>query len=77
MAANFHNIIVESYAKVYIDDLSVPSEGNGWKIRALNMHSRNLAVRFTLCIFFWVKRGANQVAHALTKVASSLSPFLV
>ena len=73
-AANFESVCIESDAKVCIDALSGPTIEIPWKIRALALQSLHLASCFSFCSFNWVRRNANQVAHAAAKVASSLSP---
>ena len=73
-AANFESICIESDAEVCIDALSGPTIEIPWKIHALALQSLHLASCFSFCSFNWVRRNANQVAHAAAKVASSLSP---
>ena len=78
MEEGFENIIVESDAKICVDALNCPIDESPWKIHALSTHSLDLALNFSAsaCVFLWVRRDANQMAHALAKVASSLPlPF--
>ena len=74
-AEHFVNIIVESDAKSCIDALACPLDESCWKIRHLTSVSLDLALSFPLCIFSWVKRDANHVAHSVAKVAPSCLPF--
>uniref|UniRef100_A0A2N9ISW0 Reverse transcriptase zinc-binding domain-containing protein n=1 Tax=Fagus sylvatica TaxID=28930 RepID=A0A2N9ISW0_FAGSY len=75
-AEHFVNIIVESDAKSCIDALACPLDESCWKIRHLTSVSLDLALSFPLCIFSWVKRDANHVAHSVAKVAPSFClPF--
>ena len=69
-AANFKSVCIESDAKVCIDALAGPTIEFPWKIRALALQSLHLASCFSFCSFNWVRRNANQVAHAVAKVAS-------
>jgi hypothetical protein len=75
-AEHFVNIIVESDAKSCIDALAYPLDESCWKIRHLTSVSLDLTLSFPLCIFSWVKRDANHVAHSVAKVAPSFClPF--
>ena len=74
-AANFESVCIESDAKDCIDAFAGPTTEFPWKIRALALHSLHLASCFSFCSFNWVRRNANQVAHAVAKVASY--PFLL
>ena len=68
---HFHNFIVESDAKYCVDALACPLEESCWKIRPLTSLILDLALKFSSCIFNWVKREANHVAHTVAKVAFS------
>lgn len=63
--ARFESICIESDAKVCIEALTGPLPHCPWKIQALVNQSLNLACCFSFCSFNWVRRNANQVAHAL------------
>jgi ribonuclease HI len=72
----FERVIVESDAKNCIEDLSCPPEASSWRFNSLSSHSLELVSHFQSCYFHWVRRNANQTAHALAKVAFSLClPF--
>lgn len=72
----FGKVTIESDAKVCIDELSSSEASSNWKISALIGQSLALVSRFSFCDFQWVRRDANQAAHALAKVAFSLRlPF--
>jgi hypothetical protein len=75
-AEGFLEIIVESDARVCVDALSCNVGVFPWTISALTAYSLELVVSFSTCLFSWVKREANQSAHVLAKVATSLClPF--
>ena len=68
---------MESDARNYIDDLSCPPDTTSWSYSALSSQTLNLVSYFLSCSFLWVRQDVNQTAHALAKVAFSLSlPFL-
>ena len=72
----YEHICIESNAKICVDALTAPIDVCPWKIVSLTSLSLELALRFTHCVFHWVRRDANHVAHVLAKVAISLSlPF--
>jgi hypothetical protein len=60
-----------SDTKYCIDALACPFEESCWKIRTLTTLALELALNFRLCVFNWVKRDANHVAHCVAKVAFS------
>jgi hypothetical protein len=69
-------IIIESDAKVCIDALLGNPLEISWKISNLCFDIKTLALKFVICDFVWVKRGANEVAHELAKFVTPLpSPF--
>ena len=71
------NVIVESDARNCINDLSCPPDATSWSYSALSSQTLNIVSYFLSCSFLWVRRDTNQTAHALAKVAFSLSlPFL-
>ena len=77
-AQELHRVLycIESDAKSCIDALSPTSEDCPWSIHAQTSYSLELSLHFHLCSFFWMRRGANQLAHELAKVARSLHlPF--
>ena len=71
LAEGFINILVESDAKICVDALLGPLDKCPWKIRTVTEHSLELACLFPSCNFSWGRRDANQMAHALAKVAPS------
>jgi ribonuclease HI len=72
----FGKVTIESDAKVCIDELSSSEASSNWKISTLIGQSLALVSRFSFCDFQWVRRDANQAAHALAKVVFSLRlPF--
>ena len=72
----FERVIVESDAKNCIDELSCSPEASSWRFNSLSSHSLELVSHFQSCYFHWVRRNANQTAHALAKVAFTLClPF--
>jgi hypothetical protein len=68
---HFYAVVVESDAKVCIEALTVDSSTTSWKIHSLVANINFLALEFSSCVFCWVRRDANGVAHALAKFASS------
>ena len=72
----FEKISIESDAKVCVDALLSPTDDCTWKIRTFTSLALELAVYFSVCSFYWVKRDANHMADAMAKVAHSLClPF--
>ncbi len=72
----FGKVTIKSDAKVCIDELSSSEASSNWKISTLIGQSLALVNRFSFCDFQWIRRDANQAAHALAKVAFSLRlPF--
>ena len=72
----FEKISIESDAKVCVDALLSPTDDCPWKIRTFTSLALELAVYFSVCSFYWVKRDANHMADAMAKVAHSLClPF--
>ncbi len=67
---SFTDIIVEGDAKVCIDAVSVTPDKAPWKIQTLMANVFILVVNFNMCVFSWVRRNANSVAHNLVKFAS-------
>ena len=68
----FEKISIESDAKVCIDALLCPIDDCPWKIRTFTSLALELAVYFLVCSFYWVKKDANHMADAMTKIARSL-----
>ena len=76
LSEKFAKVIVESDAKMCIEDLSYPTDAGCWKIRNFSFPTVDLIFGFVSCNVHWVCRERNQVAHALAKVAFSLAlPF--
>ncbi len=76
LSEKFAKVIVESDAKMCIEDLSYPTDTGYWKIRNFSIHTIDLISGFVSCNVHWVCRERNQVAHALAKAAFSLAlPF--
>ena len=73
---SFLKVTVESDAKVCINALlGVPDEAN-WNISNLCTDIQHLALDFVNCVFVWIKREANMVAHELAKFVFNQSlPF--
>ena len=69
----FEHIYIESDSKTCVDALTAPIDVCPWKIISPTSLSLELALRFTYCVFQWVRRDANHVTHVLVKVALSLS----
>lgn len=72
---SFTDIIVEGDAKVCIDAVSVTPDKAPWKIQTLMANVFILVVNFNMCVFSWVHRNANSMAHNLAKFAS-LHPYV-
>ena len=68
----FEKINLESDAKVCVDALLCPTDDCLWKIHTFTSLALRLAVYFSVCSFYWVKRDANYVADAIAKVAHAL-----
>lgn len=62
---NFHDIAVESDAKVYIDTITGKSSRIFWKLLSLCINSKVLALDFVFFLFL-VSRNVNMVIHSLT-----------
>ncbi len=70
------DFIVESDAKMCIEDLSYPTNIGCWKIRNFSVRTVDLISGFVSCNVQWERREGNQVAHALAKAVFSLAfPF--
>uniref|UniRef100_A0A2N9HMH7 Reverse transcriptase zinc-binding domain-containing protein n=1 Tax=Fagus sylvatica TaxID=28930 RepID=A0A2N9HMH7_FAGSY len=65
LSEKFAKVIVESDAKMCIDDLYYPTDADCWKIRNFSVCSIDLIFGFVSCNVQWVCREGNQVAHAL------------
>uniref|UniRef100_A0A2N9EDK3 Reverse transcriptase zinc-binding domain-containing protein n=1 Tax=Fagus sylvatica TaxID=28930 RepID=A0A2N9EDK3_FAGSY len=57
----FEKISIESDAKVCVDALLSPTDDCPWKIRTFTSLALELAVYFSVCSFYWVKRDANHI----------------
>ena len=72
----FEKISIESDAKMCVDALLRPIDDCPWKIRTFTSLALELAVYFFIYSFYWVKKDANHMADAMTKIARSLClPF--
>ena len=60
------------YAKNCIEDLSGHPDSSNWRISAVSSQSLDLVSCFSFCKFQWVRRDANQVAHALAEISLTL-----
>jgi ribonuclease HI len=76
LSEKFAKVIVESDAKMCIENLSYPTDASCWKIRNFSVRIVDLISGFVSCNVQWVCREGNQVAHSLAKAAFSLAlPF--
>ena len=76
LSQKFVKVIVESDAKMCVEDFSYPTDGGCWKIRNFSVCTLDLISCFVSCNVQWVCREANQVPHALAKAVFSLAhPF--
>ena len=69
--------MVESDAKVCIEALTVDSSTTSWKIHSLVANINFLALEFSSCVFCWVRRDVDGVAHALAKFASAQPAYFL
>jgi hypothetical protein len=51
----YEHICIESNAKICVDALTAPIDVCPWKIVSLTSMSLELALRFTHCVFHWVR----------------------
>ena len=73
---NYLKVIVESDAKICVDNLNGYPEEWSWEISSLCNNSLDFVLRFVSCSFCWTKREANTMAHSLARFALHLtSPF--
>ena len=76
LSQKFAKVIVESDAKMCVEDLSYPTDGGCWKIRNFSICTLDLISCFVSCNVQWVCKEVNQVPHALAKAVFSLAhPF--
>ena len=76
LSEKFAKVIVESDAKMCIEDLSYPTDTDCWKIRNFSIHTVYLISGFVSCNVHWVCRERNQVAHG-EGCLLSCPPFLL
>ena len=67
--------IIEVDAKIYIDACNGSIEDCPWPLHAICQEVKTLLSSLSFVIFYWVRRDANLVAHALAKFASRNSYF--
>lgn len=65
---NWSNIVIESDSKACVDALVLEQVGCEWRIKVLCDNAKTLALEFSICVFCWVNREANKVAHTLAKL---------
>lgn len=74
---NWRMIIVESDSKISIDSILDHTSCPQWAISSLVPDIWLLKKSFVLCLFFWVKRSGNTVAHEEQSTHYSLFlPFI-
>jgi hypothetical protein len=69
---NYLKILVEGDAKICIEAITEVAATIPWRILSLVNIIKVLALEFPSCLFCWVRRDANGMAHSLAKFASSL-----
>jgi hypothetical protein len=64
---DWRDIIIESDSKVCVDVIYQDLDDGDWNIFVLCNDAKVLAANFSSCLFCWVKREANMMAHTLPK----------
>ena len=67
---DFKDIIVERDAKIYFDVLKGNVRESLWSILSLCRDIKFIGQSFSSCMFNWVFREANSIAHSLAKFAA-------
>ena len=65
---NWSNIVIKSDSKVCVDALVLEQVSCEWRIKVLCDNVKTLALEFSFCVFCWVNREANMIAHTLAKL---------
>ncbi|XP_073130840.1 uncharacterized protein [Henckelia pumila] len=72
---DYYHFQIESDAKIVIDALN-SSVSDHSSLGLLIEDCKLLVEEFQSCLFYFVRRSANQVAHALARAVGSLSDFV-